>query len=336
MLAVKTQEVRSTISTGETERPVVLSTHALTKRFKGVAAVDGLDLTVRKGDVFGFLGPNGAGKTTTIRMIMGLIYPTSGYAQILDHRMPDDRREALRHVSGFVEIPAFYLNMSARRNLRLFGALDGGVDEQRIDDVLEAVGLKERAGSKVGDYSHGMKQRLGIAHALLRDPELVVLDEPTSGLDPQGMKDVRELVRELGKRGTTVVLSSHLLHEIEQVCNRAVIINKGRVVIQGPVSELHPAHSAIKVLTDDQPQARLLIADMFGPANVVLDEEYLVVDSADGGVPEMARRLMAGGIGIEALIPAREQGLEDYFLGLTESSDVDASRVTVGAKGVAR
>jgi ABC-2 type transport system ATP-binding protein len=336
MLAVETQKVRSIISTAATEQPVVLSTHALTKRFKGVPAVDGLDLTVRRGDVFGFLGPNGAGKTTTIRMIMGLIYPTSGYAQILDHRMPDDRREALQHVSGFVEIPAFYLNMSARRNLRLFASLDGAVDEERIDEVLEAVGLKERAGSKVGDYSHGMKQRLGIAHALMRDPELIVLDEPTSGLDPQGMKDVRELVRGLGNRGTTVVLSSHLLHEVEQVCNRAVIINKGRVVIEGPVSELHPAHSAIKVLTDDQTKARLVIADMFGPANVALDEEYLVVESSDGGVPEMARRLMAGGIGIEALIPAREQGLEDFFLGLTESSDVDASRAVAGAKGGAR
>ena len=308
MSAVETQRVRSVSETTSAQQPVVLSTHALTKQFKGVAAVDGLDLTVRKGDVFGFLGPNGAGKTTTIRMIMGLIYPTSGYAQILDHRMPDDRREALRHVSGFVEIPAFYLNMSARRNLRLLGGLDGGLDESRIDEVLEAVGLRERAGSKVGDYSHGMKQRLGIAHALLRDPELIVLDEPTSGLDPQGMKDVRELVRELGSRGTTVFLSSHLLHEIEQVCNRAVIINKGRKVIEGPVSELHPAHTAIKVLTDDQPRARLVIADLFGAANVALDEEYLVVESTDGGVPEMARRLMAGGIGIEALVPGPRAG----------------------------
>jgi len=344
MLAVETQTTRpvadamgrdttSIPGATATEQPVVLSTHALTKHFKGVPAVDGLDLTVRKGDVFGFLGPNGAGKTTTIRMIMGLIYPTSGYAQILDHRVPEQRREALRHVGGFVEVPAFYLNMSARRNLRLFGDLDRGIGQERIAYVLDAVGLRERADSKVGDYSHGMKQRLGIALALLRDPELIVLDEPTSGLDPQGMKDVRELVRELGKRGTTVFLSSHLLHEIEQVCNRAVIINKGRVVIEGPVSELHPAHSAIKVLTDDQQRARQVIAGMFGAASVALDEEYLVVESADGGVPEMARRLMAEGIGIEALVPAREQGLEDFFLDLTESSDVDTSRPAASGKG---
>jgi ABC-2 type transport system ATP-binding protein len=337
MLAVETKQEAALESSKEDERPVVLSTHALTKRFNGVTAVDGLNLTVRKGDIFGFLGPNGAGKTTTIRMIMGLIYPTSGYAQILDYRVPEERTEALRHVSGFVEIPAFYLNMSARRNLRLFGGLDGGVSEERIDEVLEAVGLRERAGSKVGDYSHGMKQRLGIAHALLRDPDLIVLDEPTSGLDPQGMKDVRELVRELGKQGTTVFLSSHLLHEIEQVCNRAIILNKGRVVVEGPVSELRPEHSAVKVLTDNQERARAVLAGMFGENSVTTDEAYLVVQDVDGSVPELARRLMADGVGIEALVPSREQGLEDFFLGLTESSDVDqpvvAGRKNPGAAG---
>ena len=155
---------------------------------------------MRRGDVFGFLGPNGAGKTTTIRMIVGLIYPTSGYAEVLDHQVPRDKTEALRHIGGFVEVPAFYGNMSARRNLRLMGGLNCEVDEKRIDEVLDIVGLRERADSKVGDYSHGMKQRLGIANALINKPELVILDEPTSGLDPQGMKDVRELVRELGER----------------------------------------------------------------------------------------------------------------------------------------
>ena len=212
------------------EPPIVLATHGLTKSFGGKLAVDHLDLTVRRGDVFGFLGPNGAGKTTTIRMIVGLIYPTSGYATVIDHQVPRDKKEALKHIGGFVEVPAFYGNMSARRNLRLMGGLNGSVDEARISEVLDVVGLRERADSKVGDYSHGMKQRLGIANALINAPELVILDEPTSGLDPQGMKDVRELVRELGDRGTTVFLSSHLLHEVEQVCNRAAILNRGRVV----------------------------------------------------------------------------------------------------------
>jgi ABC-2 type transport system ATP-binding protein len=311
--------------------PVVLATYGLTKSFGATLAVDHLDLTVRRGDVFGFLGPNGAGKTTTIRMIVGLIYPTSGYATVIDHQVPRDKIEALRHIGGFVEVPAFYGNMSARRNLRLMGGLNAQVDEKRIAEVLDIVGLSERADSKVGDYSHGMKQRLGIANALINSPELVILDEPTSGLDPQGMKDVRELVRELGKDGTTVFLSSHLLHEVEQVCNRAVIINRGRVVIEGPVSELHPEHSSVKLLTSDQGKARDVVAALVGAQQVTVDEEYLIVEAGDGAVREMVGRLVAAGVGVDAVIPAREQGLEDFFLGLTQSSDVD----TGGAAGVA-
>jgi len=310
--------------------PVVLATYGLTKSFGGKLAVDHLDLTVHRGDVFGFLGPNGAGKTTTIRMIVGLIYPTSGYATVIDHQVPRDKKEALKHIGGFVEVPAFYGNMSARLNLRLMGSLNGQVEEQRISEVLDIVGLRERADSKVGDYSHGMKQRLGIANALINKPELVILDEPTSGLDPQGMKDVRELVRELGTGGTTVFLSSHLLHEVEQVCNRAVIINRGKVVIEGPVSDLHPEHSSVKLLTADQGKARDVVAALVGAQNVELDEEYLIVQASDGAAREMVAKLVAAGIGVDAVIPAREQGLEDFFLGLTQSSDVD----TGGAVGV--
>ena len=316
--------------------PVVLATHELTKSFSGTLAVDRLSLSVRRGDVFGFLGPNGAGKTTTIRMICGLIYPTSGYAEVLDHQVPRDKEEALRHIGGFVEVPAFYGNMSARKNLRLMGSLNGKIEEARITEVLDVVGLRERADSKVGDYSHGMKQRLGIANALLHRPELIVLDEPTSGLDPQGMKDVRELIRALGTEGTTVFLSSHLLHEIEQVCNRAVIINKGRVVVEGPVADLRPESSAVKVLTSDQERARGVIATLVGAQAVTSDEGYLMVEGLNGTVREMVRRLVAEGIGVDAVVPAREQGLEDYFLGLTQSSDVsappDRARVQAGAR----
>ncbi len=315
--------------------PVVLSTHDLTKRFGDTLAVDRLNLSVRRGDVFGFLGPNGAGKTTTIRMIVGLIYPTSGHAMVLDHQVPRDKTEALRHIGGFVEVPAFYANMSARRNLRLMGSLNGDVEEARIAEVLDMVGLSERADSKVGDYSHGMKQRLGIANALINSPELIILDEPTSGLDPQGMKDVRELVRQLGSGGTTVFLSSHLLHEVEQVCNRAVILNKGRVVVEGPVSELHPEHSSVKLLTSDQTKARQIIAALIGAQNVGLDEEYLIVQAGDGTTREVVRQLVAQQIGIDAVIPATEQGLEDYFLSLTESSEVAGGRAA-GTPGGAR
>ena len=313
--------------------PVVLSTHGLTKEFKGVRAVDGLELSVRRGDVFGFLGPNGAGKTTTIRMIVGLIYPTSGYATVLDHQVPRDKEEALRHMGGFVEVPAFYANMSARRNLRLMGGLNGAVDEARINEVLDIVGLRERANSKVGDYSHGMKQRLGIANALINEPDLVILDEPTSGLDPQGMKDVRELVRELGARGTTVFLSSHLLNEVEQVCNRAAIIDNGRVVAEGPVRELRPEHAAVKVMTSDQARAREVIAAAIGAQYVHADEDYLVVETSDGNVRELVKQLVTADIGVDAVIPAHEQGLEDYFLGLTQSSDVDSSGARISSGG---
>jgi ABC-2 type transport system ATP-binding protein len=315
--------------------PTVLTTRGLTKRFGDTAAVDHLDLDVREGEVFGFLGPNGAGKTTTLRMILGLIYATSGEIEVLGHRMPQERREALRHVSGFVETPAFYHNMSARRNLRLLGRLNGVHDERRIEEILDTVGLLQRADSKVGDYSQGMKQRLGIANALLHRPALIILDEPTSGLDPQGMKGVRELIAGLADGGATVVLSSHLLHEVEQVCDRAVIINKGRVVVQGPVGELRPASSMVKLLTSDQARSQAVIAALLGPKAVALDDGHLVVESSEDQVREMVARLVSEGIGIDAVVPAREQGLEDYFLGLTESSEM-AGAGRIGEEGGAR
>jgi len=298
-------------------RAPILTTHALTKQFGSLRAVDGLDMQVCKGDVFGFLGPNGAGKTTVIRLVLGLIHPTSGYAEVRGHRVPGELQGALRHVGGFVDDPTFYPLMNARRNLRLLGSMTGPVSEERIDEVLEIVALRDRAEDRVGGFSHGMKQRLGIAQALLHSPELIVLDEPTSGLDPRGMKDVRELIRDLGAAGTTVFLSSHLLHEVEQVCTRAVIINRGRVVVQGPVSELRPQNEAIKVLTGDQGRAGEVLRGQFGAAGVKEDEEYLVVAADQDAVPEMVRRLVADGVEVRAVVPASEQGLEDFFLELT-------------------
>jgi ABC-type multidrug transport system ATPase subunit len=303
------------------DRPVVLSTHGLTKDFKKLRAVDGLDLTVRRGDVFGFLGPNGAGKSTTIRLVFGLLYPTSGHVEVLGHQVPRDRQEALRHVGGFVDDPTFYGNMSARRNLRMLGSMNGKVTEARITEVLEIVGLSDRGHSKVGGYSHGMRQRLGIALALIHKPELIILDEPTSGLDPQGMKDVRELIRELGRQGTTVFLSSHLLHEVELVCNRAAILTKGRMIVQGLVSELHPASNAVKVLTGDQNRALEVLRPLAPSGKVNEAEGYLVMEATDDLVPEMVRRLVSAGLDVKAVVPATEQGLEDMFLELTASED---------------
>jgi ABC-type multidrug transport system, ATPase component len=187
----------------------------------------------------------------------------------------------------------------------------------------------------VGSFSHGMKQRLGIAQALLHSPELIVLDEPTSGLDPRGMKDVRELIRELGASGTTVFLSSHLLHEVEQVCTRAVILNKGRVVVEGTVAELRPKNDAVKVLTDDQGRAAATLRSQFGAAGVIEDDGFLVVQAGEDTVPEMVRRLVADGIAVRAVVPAPEQGLEDFFLELTGADDAKPATES-RRRGIAR
>jgi ABC-type multidrug transport system ATPase subunit len=298
-------------------RPIVLSTHGLTKDFKKLRAVDSLDLTVRRGDIFGFLGPNGAGKSTTIRLIFGLLYPTSGHVEILGHQIPRDRKEALRHVGGFVDDPTFYGNMTARRNLRLIGGMNGKVSAKRVAEVLEMVGLADRGSSKVGSYSHGMRQRLGIALALIHKPELVILDEPTSGLDPQGMKDVRELIRELGHQGSTVFLSSHLLHEVELVCDQAAILRRGQLVIQGPVSQLRPKHSGVKILTGDQKRAAEVLRRLRPPGGIVQEGAYLVARCPHDMIPEMVRRLVSDQIDVQEVMPAQVQGLEDMFLELT-------------------
>jgi ABC-type multidrug transport system ATPase subunit len=290
----------------------------LTKDFKKLRAVDNLDLTVYKGDVFGFLGPNGAGKTTTIRLMFGLIYPTAGHVEVLGRRVPAQRQDALRHMGGFVDDPMFYGNMTARRNLRLLASMNRRVTEERITEVLEIVGLSDRGGSKVGGYSHGMRQRLGIALALIHSPELIILDEPTSGLDPAGMKDVRELIRNLATAGTTVFLSSHLLHEVELVANRAAVVSKGRLLRQGPVSELHPASTAVKIKTSDQGRAWEILRPLLTASDIRQDEEYIVVqDDGKGRASGLVRRLVMDGVDIEAMVPAAEQGLEDMFLELT-------------------
>jgi ABC-2 type transport system ATP-binding protein len=300
------------------EKPsVVLSTHGLTKDFGNLRAVDDLNLTIRKGDVFGFLGPNGAGKTTTIRMMFGLIYPNSGHIEVAGKRMPGERKAALRHMAGFVDDPMFYGNMTARRNLRLLAGMHGPVTEERISEVLEIVGLGNRANTKAGGFSHGMRQRLGIALALIHHPDVIILDEPTSGLDPAGMKDVRGLIRDLAEDGTTVFLSSHLLHEVELVANRAAVVSRGRLLREGPVADLHPASTGVKIKTTDQNRAWEILRPLVGPAHVALDEEYIKVQAADGAVPELIERLVADGVRIQAVIPAVEQSLEDMFLELT-------------------
>lgn len=307
-------------------RSVVLAAVGLSKDFGSLRAVDNLSLSVCRGDVYGFLGPNGAGKSTVIRMILGLIRPTAGHVEVLGLRIPGQRTAALHHLGGFVDDPVFYSSMSARKNLWLLGSMSGVADTRRIDDVLAVVGLMDRADSRVGGFSHGMKQRLGIAQALLHRPDIVVLDEPTSGLDPGGMKDVRELVRGLGRDGITVFLSSHLLYEVEQVCTRAAIVSRGRVVAEGPVDGLRPAGMAVKLLVDDRAAATQALAELPNPPVIETDGEYLIATLPDEQIPEAVRRLVDAGVSVRAVVPAPERGLEDVFLELTQADEAREGR----------
>jgi len=299
--------------------PIILETEHLSKRFKKRWAVKDLNLRVHQGDVFGFLGPNGAGKSTTIRMILTLVAPTQGDVRLFGGSVAASRARTLGRVGGIVEKPDFYLYLTAFRNLQVLGALHGGVTRSRIGEVLELVGLQERARDPVKAYSHGMRQRLGIAQALLHDPELIILDEPTSGLDPQGMKEVRELILHLSRdRGKTVFLSSHLLHEIEMVANRMAIINRGELVIQGGVEELLSKGESYVILKAEPADAvRRLLAEMPQAVKVRDSEEGFRLEIRPADVPELTRRLVANNIQVNAIVPRRS--LEEYFLSLTES-----------------
>jgi ABC-2 type transport system ATP-binding protein len=298
---------------------VILQTRDLGKQYKKRWAVHHLNLEVHRGDVFGFLGPNGAGKSTTIRMLLTLIKPTEGDVSLFGRSIKKEREEALRAVGGIVEKPDFYLYLSAFRNLEIVGALNGGVGRKRIQEVLDLVGLGQRASDSVKTYSHGMKQRLGIAQALLSDPELVILDEPTSGLDPQGMKEIRDLIRHLAHdQMKTVMLSSHLLNEVEMVANRMAIINKGELVTQGGVADLLDKGEKY-VVVRGKPAATLratLMEQKFVKKVVSRGDECEVTMSFDD-IPALAKTLVNEGVEVQALIPCRS--LEEFFLSLTES-----------------
>ena len=211
----------------------------LVKRYGRLLAVDDVDLNVGPGDVYGFLGPNGAGKTTAMRVLLGLMRPDAGEVRLFGRDPWHDLPEALDGVAGFVESPRFYPYLTGRKNLELFAAFDGGGARGRVDEVLDVVGLEHRGHDKVGGYSQGMKQRLGLAVSLLRGPKLLVLDEPTNGLDPGGIRDMRGLIKELAARGMTIFLSSHLLAEVEELCTRVSVIRDGRIVYEGSLADLH-------------------------------------------------------------------------------------------------
>ena len=299
---------------------IVLRTHNLGKRYAKRWAVKDLNLEVPRGEVFGFLGPNGAGKSTTIRMLLSLVAPTRGSVSLFGEQLRRQRGTVLSRVGGLVERADFYQYLSARRNLEIVGALRGGLSRRAIDEVLDLVGLHHRAGDRVKTFSHGMKQRLGIAQALLGNPELIILDEPTTGLDPQGIKEVRDLVKRLsGERSLTVFLSSHLLSEIEQTATSMAIINVGELVVQGRVQDLlNSGESVVGVDARPVDTAESLIRQQRFVRNITRSGITLEVSMPLEQVCTLNAALVGAGIEVNALIPRRS--LEDYFLSITEGA----------------
>jgi ABC-2 type transport system ATP-binding protein len=300
---------------------VILRTLNLSKRFGQIVAVDGLDLEVRAGEVLGFLGPNGSGKSTTVGMILDLIAPTSGHVELFGKPLAEQAEARVRHVGAIVETPAFYPYLSGRDNLRALARAVGGVPDTRVDDLLAQVGLAERAKGKFKTYSLGMKQRLGIASTLLTDPALVILDEPTNGLDPAGQREIRAMIPELARQGRGVLLASHLLYEVEQVCDRVAIIRRGRLVESGRIADLVRREAILGIVlppTELERGAAVLRALPF-VAGVTAADGALVVDVPEERGADVNRALAGQGLFAAAIVP-RRSSLEDVFLDLTEGS----------------
>jgi ABC-type multidrug transport system ATPase subunit len=296
---------------------LVIETRALTKRYgDSILAVDDLELRVRRGEVYGFLGPNGAGKTTTLRMLLGLVRPTSGDAEVLG--VPPGSPQGLARIGSMVETPAFYPYLSGRDNLRVL-ARYAGVSEDRVDVVLDEVRLSARAADRSATYSQGMKQRLGVAAALLKDPELLILDEPTNGLDPAGMAEMREFIRSLAKGGRTVVLSSHLMGEIEQVSDRVGVIRNGSLAAEGTVEELR-GRAGLRVRAEPVADAARLIDALPNVDDVTRVDGLLEVAVDTSEAPAINRLLVEAGIAVSELY-TQKASLEDVFLELTTSED---------------
>jgi ABC-2 type transport system ATP-binding protein len=295
------------------EHTTIVETHSLAKRYgSGVLAVDSVDMSVRRGEVYGFLGPNGAGKTTTLRMLVGLIRPTSGTVTIAGHSPGDPA--GLAKIGSLIESPGFYPYLSGRENLRVVADL-AGVNHKRVEETLDMVELGSRAGRTFSTYSTGMKQRLGVAAAVLKDPELLILDEPTNGLDPQGMAEMRKLIKDIGQGDRTVLLSSHLLGEVEQICDRVGVISNGHLVKQATVQELL-GEKGVMVRAEPSDQATEVLTKMFGAASVVREDGYFHLKTDPSRSMEINRQLTTAGIGVSELRPF-ERSLEEVFFQLT-------------------
>ncbi|GAA4448564.1 ABC transporter ATP-binding protein [Phytohabitans houttuyneae] len=287
-----------------------METHELTKRYGQLVAVDKVSLTVRPGEVYGFLGPNGAGKTTTLRMLLGLVRPSAGTVRLFGK----DIAQSLGDVGALIEGPAFYPYLSGRDNLRVL-ARYAGCPAGRVGLVLDLVDLTDRAGDRYGTYSLGMKQRLGVAAALLKDPKLLILDEPTNGLDPAGMADMRRLIRRLGAAGKTVLLSSHMLGEVQQICDRVGVVSGGRLIAESTVAELRGG-ARLRVVADPLDEAAARARALLGEDRVRVEDGALVLDVEAGKAAWVNSELVGAGIDVSEL-GVRERELEDVFLELT-------------------
>ncbi len=301
----------------------IIEVRGLTKKFKNITAVNNINFAVYKGDVLGFLGPNGAGKSTTIRMLLSLIKPNSGTIKIFGEALATKRSDILRRVGALVEKADFYLYLSAYQNLKILAGISGvRISDTRIWEILELVKLSDRAYSKVKTFSHGMKQRLGIAQALIHNPDLIILDEPTTGLDPQGMKEVRELILHLSKdEGKTIFLSSHILKEIEDIASRLIIINRGSIQVEGEVDTLLKTENlSVTFETDNTTLALESIKNTSWEKLLVSrTNNRLVFHMPRKSIADLTKRFVEQQIPISGIIPKRS--LEEYFLKITESQN---------------
>jgi ABC-2 type transport system ATP-binding protein len=303
------------------ESETIIKVEHLAKRFGTFEAVKDVSFSVNRGDVFGFLGPNGAGKSTTIRCLLSLITPDAGAIELFGKTFKKDRSAILSNIGSIIEKPDFYKYLSAQKNLEIFARVSGAdVSKTEIQEMLEFVGLGDRGKHKVGGFSHGMKQRLGIAQTLLHKPDLIILDEPTTGLDPQGIVEIRNLILRLkNEQHKTILLSSHQLSEIELIANRMVIINQGRSIVEGSVSELLNTQELLVRIEVDNARSAAELLQRFYPTNVftIVSDSELEVSFVKELVPELARILVENNMKVHALEPKRK--LEDYFMKIIQS-----------------
>jgi len=297
---------------------IILETKNLTKSFGHNTAVDSVDIAVYEGEVFGFLGPNGAGKTTTLGMALGLVHPTSGEVTMLGQRVTPNHVHALKDVGALLGAPAFVPYLSAWDNIELVSRLTPGVNKKRIEEVIELVGLTDAARKKVSKFSTGMKQRVGLAMALVHRPRFVILDEPTNGLDPAGMREIRQLLRSLVENGTSVLLSSHLLNEVQQVCDRIAVLNKGRVVAQGRVEDLlNGQKPSVRLTVSDAEAAIRAFESLQGVENIQANGESIIVM---GVTSQVVMNHLLGHHIVPIEIIAQKSDLESLFMDVTSAN----------------